>query len=119
MRRIRVRYGPTEWAPVRGGSTRGETFSSFELEPGELIKAVYVSFDTIDMLCKITFLTNGKTFGPYGSCSRDTEQSFIFPHGLFYISGRSAQYLNKLNFHSVCWYAKIIPPTLGINYYLS
>ena len=123
--RIRVRYGPNVWTPVRGGS--GGKLSSVELEPGELIRAVYLSTDqyhpnpfitshTAPALCKITFLTNGKIFGPYGSCSKDNEKSFLFPHGIFYFSGGSTKYLNELEFNSLCPYSKIIAPTRGIDY---
>ena len=79
-------------------------------------------------LCKITFLTNGKTFGPYGACSNNgktfgpygsvTDYSFLFPNGLLYFSGISARYLNVLVFNSYCGDSnfKLIIPTRGIDY---
>ena len=123
--RIRVKYGPNKWTPVRGGG--GGTFFSFGLKPGELIRAVYVSTTTYQVttwstaytasvLCKITFLTDGKTFGPYGSCADDTEKCALFPNGIFYFSGSTTSYLNKLTFYSSCSNGDIIIPSRGVDY---
>ena len=122
MLSIRTKYGSTEWTTVRGGDG-GLRFNSVELEAGEMIRAVYVSTTTYQTttytataVCKITFLTKGKTFGPYGTCTDDTEKSFFFPNGLFYFSGRIIKYINQLNFNSLCPNTKLVVPTRGIHY---
>ena len=119
---IRTKYGHSVWTPIRG-SNRGDQFDTLLLEPGELIRAVYVSTTTYQTrsyiattLCKINFLTNSKTFGPFGSCTYYTEKSFLFPNGLYYLSGSSATYLNQINFNSLCSNAKLVVPTRGIDY---
>ena len=122
-----MKYGTTEWTPVRGGN--GGICQKFELQPGEVIRAVYLSTHisyvtnarrtisyTATVICKITFLTNGQTFGPFGSCTEDTEKSFLFPHGIYYFSGGWDMFLNELAFNSLCPNAKIIIPTRGIDY---
>ena len=97
IKAIRVRYGNT-WGDWHGG---GGSLHTFELNPGEHIKAVKGrkggAVDGIEF-----HSSDSQVYGPYGGNGGSPFESSQ-PHCyLSYLSGAAGAWLDSLTFHFIC-----------------
>lgn len=94
MIRIQFCYG-TVWAPKYGGN--GGKEKEVKFESGEVIMKVKVSWDKT--VHNVTFVTNKRAHGPFGSDNGTKHKIETGGNRLRYISGRSGREIDQLTFH--------------------